>query len=327
MSKISVHIITGFLGSGKTTFLKELLRERKNTNTAILVNELGEISLDDVIIETEFVKEKTIILPSGCICCNKREDLIKKFKEMLNKYDQNRQIVERIIIETTGLANPAPIIFTFLSDSFLSNHFQIVNIITCVDALNGLSHIQNNEEACAQIINSDCIVLTKNDLNQKTDSLIDTIQSLHYGVNIIAKENFYFNTLNTLQHKIFHFSQKEVQNKIHKNTMHSICLRFDGTFNWSVFSIWLSMLLHRYGSQILRIKGLIYIGEGHFININAVGHLVYPPEHINKLEKEKRSQLVFIAKNLDLTPITTSLQSFLNLCSSKVKLYSSKKRF
>lgn len=323
MPKIAVHIITGFLGSGKTTFLKELLKEQKNANIALLVNELGEISLDDTIIQAEFVKEKTIMLPSGCVCCNKREDLIHKFKEILNKYEQNKQNLERIIIETTGLANPAPIIFTFLNDPFLSNHFQIANTITCVDSLNGLTHIQNNEEACNQIINSDCIVLTKNDLNAKNDSVIRAIKALHYGVTIIIKEKFDFTMLECLKHKDFNFSQTKFENKAHNNTIYSVSLCLDGMVNWSALSIWLSMFLHRYGSQILRIKGLICISKEVLISINGVGHLMYPPEHIKNFKKEKCSQLVFIAKNLDLTRIQVSLQSFLALSlisSSKNRL-------
>ncbi|RDU69762.1 GTP-binding protein [Helicobacter aurati] len=314
MAKIPVHIITGFLGSGKTTFLREILQNQKDSNIALVVNELGEIGLDNILIDSEFIEEKTVVISSGCMCCHKREDLSEKFKELLNRYEQNGQKLDRILIETTGLASPAPILFTFLSDAFLSNHFEVANIITCIDSLNGLSQIQNNEEALSQIIHSDCIVFTKVDLNADIESLGHYIHSLHYGIKLIRKELFSFENLLEIKHEVSDTNQTTTTP--HKDSIHSLCLYFEEVIDWSAFSIWLSMLLHRYGSQILRIKGLVDIGEEYLIHINGVGHLVHPPTHIKDLKKEKRSKLVFIAKNLELNLIEESLKRFLALAPS-----------
>ena len=192
MAKIPIHIITGFLGSGKTTFLAQLLQKQNHKNIALIVNELGQISLDDSIINASYIQEKTLILNAGCMCCNKRSDLVDKLRELLNVYEKKNEILERIIIETTGLANPAPIVFTLLSDTFLCNHFNLVNIITCIDALNGISHIDENEEAYNQILSSDCILITKTDLNPHTTPLKEKINSIHQGIDIFEKENFNF---------------------------------------------------------------------------------------------------------------------------------------
>ncbi|TLD85075.1 GTP-binding protein [Helicobacter sp. MIT 11-5569] len=307
-AKIPIHIITGFLGSGKTTFLKELLQDKKNANIAVVVNELGEISLDDMLIQTEFVKEKTIMLNAGCMCCNKREDLSIKFKELLNKYEQKNQKLERILIETTGIANPAPIIFTFLSDIFLSNHFEVFNIITCIDALSGLSHIQNNQEAYNQIISADCILLTKTDLNHDISPLKTKIDSIHQGIDFIDKKDFSFENLTNIKSQNLTAIPNETS---HTSEIDSLCLSFDESLDWSIFSIWLSMLLHRYGEQILRVKGLLDVGEDYLVNLNGVGHLIYPTTHTKT--RGKGSKLVIIAKNLDLKRIAKSLESFLNL--------------
>ncbi|WP_276882371.1 CobW family GTP-binding protein [Campylobacter cuniculorum] len=312
MAKIPIHIITGFLGSGKTTFLAQLLQKQNHKNIALIVNELGQISLDDSIINASYIQEKTLILNAGCMCCNKRSDLVDKLRELLNVYEKKNEILERIIIETTGLANPAPIVFTLLSDTFLCNHFNLVNIITCIDALNGISHIDENEEAYNQILSSDCILITKTDLNPHTTPLKEKINSIHQGIDIFEKENFNFSMLSSIKHQSENFQNSKLEQNLHNQNIQSLSLSFDEALDWSVFSIWLSMLLHQYGSQILRVKGLLDIGEDFLVNINGVGHLIYPPSHIKKTKQQNSSHLVFIAKNLDLQKVLASLQGFLN---------------
>lgn len=350
MAKIAIHIITGFLGSGKTTFLQEFLEQEGSENIALIVNELGEVALDNELIQTQFVKE-TLVLNAGCMCCNKREDLSQKCKEVLDNYEKNGKKLERILIETTGLANPAPIVFTLLSDAFLANHFYLANIITCVDALDGLKHLEQNAEACSQIISTDCVVLTKTDLQQDTQKLREKILCIHQGVGIVAKEEFNFSKLFSLKRMEEFEEQKLPYNtatnlhQAHQNSVNSLCLCFDKPLDWSVFGIWLSMLLYAYGDKILRVKGLLDVGEDYLVNINGVGHIIYPPTHtkisskkdldikqdlrVNQnpallgqkdeshLTEQNRthlaSRLVFIAKNLDLKEVEHSLEAFLKL--------------
>lgn len=315
MAKIPVHIITGFLGSGKTTFLQELLKDKKNANIAVVVNELGEIALDHTLIESEFIKEKTLLLSSGCMCCHKREDLSFKFKDLLNRYESKNQPLERILVETTGLANPAPIIFTFLSDAFLNNHFEIANIISCIDAQNGLSHLEN-EQAHHQITTSDCILITKSDLKPEFSELENKIRSFCGDIKLVKKEEFKFENLSSIKHQKSEFFPTK---NAHNSDINSLCFYFEEAIDWGVFGIWLSMLLHHYGDKILRVKGLLDIGSDTLVNINGVGHLIYPPTHIKNLDKEERSKLVFIAKNLDLSELERSLSAFLALSGKSVK--------
>ncbi|MFK0340894.1 CobW family GTP-binding protein [Campylobacter coli] len=310
MAKIPVHVVTGFLGSGKTTFLKEILTNQALNDIALVINELGEVSLDHKLVQTDFIEEQTLFLNAGCACCNKREDLQKKFKELLDNFENKGKKPQRVILETSGLANPAPIIFTFQSDVFLANHFELANIITCIDAFEGLHHLQN-EEACNQILSSDFLILTKKDLNPHTQSLEEKINTLYPNIQIISKENFNFDMLSS-HHKI----QREIKNieiKSHKDDISSITLIFDKAINWNIFSIWLSMLLHEHGSKILRVKGLINTEESYLTNINGVGHLIYHPTHTKISSLNHPSQLVFIAKNLKLDKIKESLENFLRL--------------
>ncbi|MEM5749191.1 GTP-binding protein [Campylobacter coli] len=310
MAKIPVHVVTGFLGSGKTTFLKEILTNQALNDIALVINELGEVSLDHKLVQTDFIEEQTLFLNAGCACCNKREDLQKKFKELLDNFENKGKKPQRVILETSGLANPAPIIFTFQSDVFLANHFELANIITCIDAFEGLNHLQN-DVACNQIISSDFLILTKKDLNPHTQSLEEKINTLYPNIQIISKENFNFDMLSS-HHKI----QREIKNieiKSHKDDISSITLIFDKAINWNIFSIWLSMLLHEHGSKILRVKGLINTEESYLTNINGVGHLIYHPTHTKISRLNHPSQLVFIAKNLKLDKIKESLENFLRL--------------
>ncbi|ENI6160428.1 GTP-binding protein [Campylobacter coli] len=310
MAKIPVHVVTGFLGSGKTTFLKEILTNQALNDIALVINELGEVSLDHKLVQTDFIEEQTLFLNAGCACCNKREDLQKKFKELLDNFENKGKKPQRVILETSGLANPAPIIFTFQSDVFLANHFELANIITCIDTFEGLNHLQN-EEACNQILSSDFLILTKKDLNPHTQSLEEKINTLYPNIQIISKENFNFDMLSS-HHKI----QREIKNieiKSHKDDISSITLIFDKAINWNIFSIWLSMLLHEHGSKILRVKGLINTEESYLTNINGVGHLIYHPTHTKISSLNHPSQLVFIAKNLKLDKIKESLENFLRL--------------
>ncbi|MCH5336577.1 MAG: GTP-binding protein, partial [Campylobacter sp.] len=129
----------------------------------------------------------------------------------------------------------------------------------------------------------------------------------------------------TMLSKIKHYNEENLNlipnNNLHNANIQSLSLSFKKSLNWSAFSIWLSMLLHKYGSQVLRVKGLLDIGEEFLVNINGVGHIIYPPNHIKKTKEQKKSYLVFISKNLEIQKVLSSLQSFLNLNSNELQVY------
>ena len=167
MPKIPITLITGFLGSGKTSFLSEYLGANQSANNgiALIINEIGQVALDQRILRSSinYSDEKMLYLNAGCVCCNKRVDLVDSLKSTIDGYDLRGESLNRVIIETTGLANPAPILWTILSDTFLGAHFETQSVIACIDALNGFAHLQNNE-AREQVIFADSVLLTKTDL-------------------------------------------------------------------------------------------------------------------------------------------------------------------
>ncbi|GAA7923358.1 GTP-binding protein [Helicobacter pylori] len=308
MPKIPITLITGFLGSGKTSFLSEYLNQIDHQGVALIINEIGQAALDQRILSVQYCGEKMLYLNAGCVCCNKRLDLVESLKATLNNYEWRGEILKRVIIETTGLANPAPILWTILSDVFLGVHFEIQSVVACVDALNAKTHLTNNE-AKEQIVFADSVLLTKTDLQNDSRALIklkERIQFLNPSAEIFDKRAIDYESL---------FSRKNRAHRVilptkdsHSQGFETLSINFEGAMEWSAFGIWLSLLLHKYGTQILRIKGIIDTGSGFLVSINGVMHVIYPPKHI--LKDQNGSNLVFIMRHLEREKILNSLKGF-----------------
>ena len=160
-----ITIVTGFLGSGKTTLLSNVLKYEKFADTAVIINEYGQAGLDHRLIRR--IEEKTRLLSGGCICCNMRDDLVKELKEILNESERGEIKLDRVVIETTGLADPAPILFSILMDPLLTNRYYVDCVVCCLDAANGELHLRNNPESIKQIVTADTVIITKTDIVEK----------------------------------------------------------------------------------------------------------------------------------------------------------------
>ncbi|WP_305865214.1 CobW family GTP-binding protein [Helicobacter pylori] len=309
MPKIPITLITGFLGSGKTSFLSEYLNQTDHQGVALIINEIGQAALDQRILSVQYCGEKMLYLNAGCVCCNKRLDLVESLKATLNNYEWRGEILKRIIIETTGLANPAPILWTILSDIFLGAHFEIQSVVACVDVLNAKTHLTNNE-AKEQIVFADSVLLTKTDLQNDSVALIklkECLQSINPSAEIFDKRAIDYESLFSRKNRVRNFMPRMPKDS-HSQGFETLSIRFEGTMEWSAFGIWLSLLLHQYGTQILRIKGIIDIGSDLLVSINGVMHVIYPPKHI--LKDQNGSNLVFIMRHLEREKILNSLKGF-----------------
>nr|WRE09406.1 GTP-binding protein [Helicobacter pylori] len=308
MPKIPITLITGFLGSGKTSFLSEYLNQTDHQGVALIINEIGQAALDQHILSVQYCGEKMLYLNAGCVCCNKRLDLVESLKATLNNYEWRGEILKCIIIETTGLANPAPILWTILSDTFLGAHFEIQSVVACVDVLNAKTHLTNNE-AKEQIVFADSVLLTKTDLQNDSRALTklkERIQFLNPSAEIFDKRAIDYESLfsrNNRAHRAILPAKDS-----HSQGFETLSINFEGVMEWSAFGIWLSLLLHQYGMQILRIKGIIDIGSDLLVSINGVMHVIYPPKHI--LKDQNGSNLVFIMRHLEREKILNSLKGF-----------------
>jgi G3E family GTPase len=162
-SPIPLTLLTGFLGAGKTTMLNRLLKDPALADTVVIVNEFGEIGLDHLMVEG--VEENMILLESGCLCCTIRDDLIVTLEDLLRRRDNARiGAFARVVIETTGLADPAPILNVLINHPYLAMRFRLDGVVTLVDAVNGMTTLDEHEEARRQVVAADRLVLTKSDL-------------------------------------------------------------------------------------------------------------------------------------------------------------------
>ncbi len=250
-----------------------------------------------------------LYLNAGCVCCNKRLDLVESLKATLNNYEWHGEILKRIIIETTGLANPAPILWTILSDTFLGVHFEIQSVVACVDVLNAKTHLTNNE-AKEQIVFADSVLLTKTDLQNDSMALIklkERLQAINPSAEIFDKRAIDYESLFSRKNRARNFMPRMPKDS-HSQGFETLSINFEGAMEWSAFGIWLSLLLHQYGTQILRIKGIIDIGSDLLVSVNGVMHIIYPPKHI--LKDQNGSNLVFITRHLEREKILNSLEGF-----------------
>ena len=182
-SPVPVIILTGFLGSGKTTLLQRLLQTKEGRGAAVLINEFGEISLDHLLVKS--VRGSTVVLQNGCVCCSVRSELRAGLRELVDGRAKGEvPPFDRIVIETTGLADPVPVVQTITVDPMLRNHLRLANLISTVDGLNGLDQIETQDEAMRQAATADRLVITKTDLSDKRQ--IDKLQQRLARINPMA---------------------------------------------------------------------------------------------------------------------------------------------
>ncbi len=323
-----VNIITGFLGSGKTTLLQRLLESPQAANAAVIINEFGDVSLDHLLLET--VDGEISVLKGGCVCCTVRTDLSAA---ILSLYDKRQSgeipFFDRVVIETTGLADPAPIVATLMLENIIKHHFRLGNIIATFDALNAKTHLQDNEETLKQLAVADQILITKTDIASPGifSSLRAELQNLNPAAQIHnAAESPGAHTLlvsdvydqNTRLGAVENWQSPPAhahQNGGHTSSINSLSIEIEQPLDWNAFGLWLGFLLHAHGDRLLRLKGILHLkGEDLPIAIHGVQHTIHPPQHLPGWPDANRtSSLVLIYRDLDPGLIKKSLETFLTL--------------
>jgi G3E family GTPase len=321
-----VNIITGFLGSGKTTLLQRLLRSPNLRDVAVLVNEFGEVGLDHHLLQG--VAESTLLLGNGCLCCAVRGDLQRALRDLLSRRTRGDvPYFRRVVIETSGLADPAPIAYTLLSEAILRHHFRLSGIVTTVDAVNGASQLERFPESVKQASMADRLVMTKADLadEETMAALRQRLRRLNVSAQILDSREFGGDFSQLLTDDIYdaagksreasHWVAEEVdEHATHSHTagVQSFAVIFDEPLDWTAFGVWASLLLHRHGADILRLKGLLNVaGVPTPVLINGVQHIVHPPSHLEAWpDADRRSRLVFIVRGLQRARIERSLAIF-----------------
>ena len=339
---IPVNILTGFLGSGKTTLLGQLLRSPELRDTAVLVNEFGEVGLDHHLLEQ--VDEETVLLNSGCLCCTIRGDLNTALRGLFSRRERGEiPPFRRVVVETTGLADPVPIAFTLLSEPVLQHHFRLGNIVTTLDAVNLAGQLATYPESRKQAAVADRLVLTKTDLVEAgaLAGLRARIREVNRSAPLLLAQDGPPDPRTLLMHDLYSDEGKlaelnhlmaqlegEGGDAAHAHApnvhdgpsggaggIHTFALTYARPLDWTRFGIWLTLLLHTHGEKVLRVKGILNVdGLKAPVAIHGVQHLVHPPTHMLRWPSgERHSRIVFIVHGLPREAIEHSLRTFMEL--------------
>jgi len=329
--RFPVTLVTGFLGSGKTTLLTRLLPHPSMRNAAVVINEIGEIGIDHDLVA--FSSENVSVLANGCICCTVRTDLQETLREL---FGQRRSGVipdfDRVIVETTGLADPAPVMQTLLSDTMLAAHYRLDGIITLVDAVNGGQQLEEYPQASKQVALADRILLTKTDLAgpgqtvqlermlRRLNGSAPVLQVLHGQIEpeqltglgldgtrpTTAASSFLGAPLDALE-----MADDSVGKAFrpHLQNIRTLSLRFDEPFTWAAVTSALELLTALRGPDLLRMKGILNI-EGAPVVVQCVQHIFHPAVPLERWPDENRqSRLVFITRAIEPTALESAFRA------------------
>jgi G3E family GTPase len=321
--RIPVSVVTGFLGSGKTTLINRLLKRPDMNRVAVIVNELGEVGIDNDLVEVS--SEQMMLLNNGCLCCVLRGDLEETMRDLFIKR-RNGEIIDfdRVVIETTGLADPAPVMQTLMTDTMLEEQYRLDCVVTLVDAVNGLGQIATLPEPVKQAALADRLVITKSDLVDaaKLEELEAKLRELNppapikralngeielaflvdVGLrNVKGKLEDIARWLGADEHDSERGDHDEpAHGHRHDTAITSFCLRFERPFSWAVFTQCMDVLTALRGPDLLRVKGLVNVESraGPMV-VQGVQHLFHPPVELAAWPSEDRSsRIVFITRGI-----------------------------
>lgn len=325
--RIPVGVLTGFLGSGKTTVLRRILEAEEFGNSAVLINEFGEVGLDHVLVGE--IAPDVVLLNSGCLCCTLRGELRDALASLLSRRTRGEvPPFTRLIVETTGIARPSLILSTVFADPQIRHHYTVSEVVTTVDAIHATAQSKVEDVWMEQVASADVLLITKVDL-VGVDAREDILKLLD-RVNPTARKMYQgspeFPTLFAMPKRgeDAHANERLRFDWLSKVQLHSEGMPHNSNvsskrivetrpLDWEAFGVWLSMLLHAHGDGILRVKGLLYIEESEGpVVIQGVQHVIYPPEHLPSWNGlERMTDLVFIMRGLDADQIEKSFDVFM----------------
>ena len=311
---IPVCVLTGFLGSGKTTLLGRLLKSPAFARTAVIINEFGEIGLDHDLIETS--DESFVTLQTGCLCCTIRGDLVLTLADILRRRDEGTVTpFDRVVIETSGLADPAPILHAVMSDDALAERLALAGVVTTVDAVHGAQTLERQPESVKQVAVADRLVLTKTDLVAETPpALADRLAALNPSAPVLPASFGDIDPARLFDARIWDPSGKlpdlveepHRHHGAHDRNRHDdriacFALIRDEPIPAVALTLFLEVLAEHCGADLLRLKGIVAIAESpdRPAVIHGVQHMFHAPAFLARWPSDdRRSRLVFIARDL-----------------------------
>ncbi len=343
---IPLTVLTGFLGAGKTTLLNRLLKDEGLKDTAVIINEFGDVSLDHLLVE--YVGDNMVLLQSGCLCCTMRGDLVDALETLLRDLDARRCSFSRVLLETTGLADPAPVLHTAMAHPYLLLRYRLDGVVTVVDCVNGETTLDQHAEAVKQAAVADRLVLSKTDLAsaEQRAALVARLHTLNPAAPILdaakgeaTPDKLLGCGLYDPAHKIpdvkkwlaaeayadahaghhhghahHDHDHDHLDRNRHDDHISSFVLTSDAAIPAGTLDMFLELVRANYGAQILRVKGIVKLAEMPEtpVVVHGVQHVFHPTARLERWpDDDHRTRIVFITRDLPERTVAELFQAFI----------------